>query len=376
MAVGRDPCWRDLWTMNSLKEKKRRDVELNQMEPEPSICLASLPVELVASIAAKLPIQAVNPFASCCKSLYLQLESDFTWSYLICEHFGADFIHHHSAHGSISAPEFDIPTMNTLPGRWSVYKRMYILLRAKSLSFMKYVPESPSHPMPSDFDLFSVFLIGSYGCGKRSMLARFMDNEFFEGRIWNGPAIEFRIARFQPDPVNANLCEYRDAIRDKQAKVLIWFPTYWSVDQWKRNFRPRSAGDQTLGLVFCFSLDNQKTFDELQEIMDYHFNAEDSWRHRVLDSVLVGLKAENERAVSPEDITACLRRFKLRRYFEVSSKENKNVGLMFENLATQLVLKFHQHRQQAEAQNEDGQEGMNQQENADEPTSSSWCSIS
>ena len=110
--------------------------------------------------------------------------------------------------------------------------------------------------------------------------------------------------------------------------------------------------------------------------MDYHFNDEDSWRHRVLDSVLVGLKAENERAVSPEDVTACLRRFKLRRYFEVSSKENKNVGLMFENLATQLVLKFHQHRQRAEAQNEDGPEEVNQQENADEPTSSSWCSIS
>jgi hypothetical protein len=237
------------------------------MEAECKVGLVSLPAELMAIIAAMLPIQSVNPFASCCKSIYARLECDATWMYLVQEHFGQDAIHHGASDGSISSPVHDIPTINILPSRWSVYKRMYILLRAKSSSFMKYTGEISLHPKAPEFALFSTLLIGSYGCGKRSMLARLMDNEYFAGRIWNGPIPEFRIARFKPDPSDVRLFRYWEDIGDRQAKMMvrlcldcefhfdvhnqtfiisiqIWYPSFPSLSDWRRYFRlPRLASE-------------------------------------------------------------------------------------------------------------------------------------
>jgi hypothetical protein len=191
------------------------------MEAECKVGLLSLPAELMAIIAAMLPIQSVNPFASCCKSIYTRLECDATWMYLVQEHFGQDAIHHGASDGSISSPAHDISILNTLPSRWSVYKRIYILLRAKSSSFMKYTGELPVGQKAPEFALFSTLLIGSYGCGKRSMLARLMDNEYFNDRFWGGHAPEFRIARFIPDPSNVRISRNLEEIGDKQAKMLV-----------------------------------------------------------------------------------------------------------------------------------------------------------
>jgi GTPase SAR1 family protein len=93
-----------------------------------------------------------------------------------------------------------------------------------------------------------------------------------------------------------------------------------------------------------------------------------------LDAVLIGLKADIQpanRAVSTEDITALVHRFKIRRYFEVSAMENRNVHHAFENLATHLMLNRHQRLLEAEKKEK-------QQENAVTPEANGWnmCVIS
>jgi hypothetical protein len=127
------------------------------------------------------------------------------------------------------------------------------------------------------------------------------------------------------------------------------------LDHWKRYFKLPRAKSFGVAIMFCFALDSRLSFTELQELIEHHFFERDA-RERLMDTLLIGLKADTHpaaRAVSTEDINALLRRFNIRSYFEVSSLENRNVREAFENLTTVLMLK-HRHSAEDAKQNERG----------------------
>lgn len=288
----------------------------------------SLPRELWSSVAAFLTPAEVSALGSCCQSLRIVLESDFTWSLLLEKRFGAVV----SSNPDPFLDKLGLPRPTPLPARFSKYKRLFILLLEQSRVFLRQWQDNSGTTSISA----PTFLIGAYKCGKRSLKQRLMENEFFEGQLWNGPAVELCISRWSVDADRVPLTSSSSILPDMSFSFIVWFPTYFSAQQWLGNFRVRPRDCQ--GALFCFALDDKRSFEDLQRLMARYYDEEG--RKMFADAMVLGLRADVPpalRQVASADIAQLQQQFKVR-YMETSAKTGLNVQRAFGEHFSALAL--------------------------------------
>lgn len=179
-----------------------------------NFAMENLPTELIREIVSFLPLESLSALASSCVSVNKLLESEFLWSFLVQLRFG-------------SAEQGDNKTLipaGSLPGRACASKRLYRLFWMKSREIMCFHSEPVDQNMLVQGEaavVCSTFMIGARQCGKRSVVARLLENSFWDHRLWNGPAIEFRIATFTPDPNRVQLSVHHPWLQKKVFKLMV-----------------------------------------------------------------------------------------------------------------------------------------------------------
>ena len=175
-------------------------------------------------------------------------------------------------------------------------------------------------------------MIGSASVGKTSLLGRYVDGKFTDGYNQTIGA-NFYIKELDIEDIIEKLDidnKVKDDVKTKGFRIY-----WWDIGgQSDKLFVTEYYFLQAIGSIIVFDVTEKKTFDEL-----------DFWISKMkelsgdIPFIIVGNKIDldNKRIVSYEMGKEKAEEYGVE-YLETSAKENKNVNLAFEKLAT-LILK-------------------------------------
>ena len=167
----------------------------------------------------------------------------------------------------------------------------------------------------SDF-LFKYLIIGNSGCGKSSLLIRFVDDTFSDNYV-STIGVDFKLKTIELD--------------GKTIKLQIWDTA--GQERFKNIISSYYRGAQ--GVIFVYDITDLETFQAL-----------DTWQIEVeknspkdVYKILVGNKSdmENDRRVTVNQGKEYAEQNGMK-FFETSAKDSKNVSDIFLHL-TQVILK-------------------------------------
>jgi small GTP-binding protein len=172
-----------------------------------------------------------------------------------------------------------------------------------------------------------ISIIGDSGNGKTSLMNKFISGNFNEN-IGSTIGIDFRSKII-------NLI-YKD--NDKKIKIKIWDTAGQErfSDIIKLYYRDSD------GIILTYDITNYESFLNLEKWIE---NIYDICDKNFITIILVGTKSEKEnnieikKKVPSEELVNFLNKYDLK-YYEVSSKEGKNIDLLFYNLAEIILEKI------------------------------------
>ncbi|XP_028846279.1 ras-related protein Rab-39B [Denticeps clupeoides] len=172
---------------------------------------------------------------------------------------------------------------------------------------------------------FGILLLGESAVGKSSLLQRYTEGTFITSRL-SPLGIDFKV---------------HDVVLEAGVKVklLLWD----TAGQERFRSITKSYMRNSVGCLLVFDVTQRQTFDRVR-----------SWHQEVLNYVkpnpmlflLVGHKCDLgvQRQVTESEGKALAEQLRIDGYLEVSSKDNINVGLAFETLASVIYQQFQKHK--------------------------------
>ncbi len=176
-----------------------------------------------------------------------------------------------------------------------------------------------------------VILLGDAGVGKTSLLARYVDGNFFD-EYRQTVGANFLIKEIELDQIIDKLSikpQIKQDIKDKGFNLY-----FWDIGgQTDKLFVTEYYFLQAVGAMVVFNVDKKETFDDI-----------DFWISKMkelsgeIPFILVGNKIdlEDKRLVSTEEIESKAAKYGVN-YFETSAKLNESVDAAFENLSVQIL---------------------------------------
>ncbi|XP_076156139.1 ras-related protein Rab-39A [Alosa pseudoharengus] len=172
---------------------------------------------------------------------------------------------------------------------------------------------------------FGIVILGESAVGKSSLLHRYTEGIFDDSR--QSPlGIDFKVHHVDFDPGIV-------------VKLLLWD----TAGQERFRSIAKSYMRNSVGCLLVFDLSQRQTFERIC-----------SWQQEVLDYVkpnpmiflLVGHKCDLDvqRQVTTEEAEALAKKLNMVGYLEVSSKDNTNVSLAFQNLAQGIYNQYQKRR--------------------------------
>jgi small GTP-binding protein len=164
-----------------------------------------------------------------------------------------------------------------------------------------------------------ISIVGDSGNGKTSLMNKFAINEF-DNNTPSTVGVDFR-------------CKIID-VNNKKVKIRIWD----TAGQEKFGEIIRACYRDSDGVIITYDITKYESFLNLEK-----------WLEKVISTInrqyttiiIVGTKSDliNDRKVSQEEVVDFILKNDLK-YFEVSSKDGKNVNLLFSTMAEIIIEKI------------------------------------
>ena len=159
-----------------------------------------------------------------------------------------------------------------------------------------------------------LLIVGDSGVGKTSLLLRYTEERFADNRIAT-VGVEYRIKMF----------DYKNF----KIKLQIWD----TAGQERFHSITHNFFNNTDGILFVYDLTNHNSFEGVKKWINEAKETASSFQQ-----LLIGNKTDlMERDIKDEELNQYINENNLE-YFEVSAKENKNIGETF-NKIVELILK-------------------------------------
>jgi len=163
--------------------------------------------------------------------------------------------------------------------------------------------------------LFKIILMGDSGVGKTSLISRYIDNEFIETFI-STIGVDFKIRTV--------------SIEDKLVKLQIWDTA--GQERFRSIMSSYYRGSHAI--ICVYDVTDRKSFENIENIWLGEYK---KYLDSVCECFIVGNKIDlPDRAVSEQEGKDFASKNNMV-YIEISSKQNINVDLCFNNILLHLI---------------------------------------